>query len=188
MKFKIIPILLSIIFLTINFASAQTGIGHHWGEKSYLGASFGTYSLGEDREGYFANAIGFYYSRLEHSHPRVTFRHYSDFGLIGTMSFFGEPEEDVSGTVQLSKGFWLDEAVLVKLGAGPAFSEANGWGGSSIALISLTFTQFTQSDMPINTAAFFLKADRYSGDIFGPKWRLSTGISLGVGTLNLIHQ
>lgn len=193
MKFKILSISLAISFLTISFASAQSGATHHWGEKSYFGGSFGTYSFGEDREGYFANAIGFYYSRLEHSHPRVEFNHYSDFGIIGTMSFFGDPEKDLSGTIQLSKGIWLDDAVLIKLGAGPAFSESNRWGVSSIALISLTFTQwakptFTESNMSINTAVVFLKGDRYSGDIFGPKWRVSTGISLGVGTLNLVHQ
>ena len=88
MRFKILVILFSLIFLTGNFAFAQTRIGHLWTEMSYLGGAAGTYSLGEDREGYFANAIGFYYSQLEHLHPKVTFRHLSDFGIIGTMSFF----------------------------------------------------------------------------------------------------
>ena len=182
MKLKILTIVLTITCVACDFGYAQT---HRWTDVSYLGASIGTYSVGEDKEGYFVNAIGFYHSTLEHTNPQGGLNHFSNIGFLGTMSFFGDPEKDLSGTFQLSKGFWLNEHVLIQLAAGPEWSESNDWGWSSIAILNGNFTEWIEplvgKEETINTGAVFIKADRYPGDIFGSKWRFSLGLSLGVG-------
>ena len=188
MKLKILAIVLTVTCFACNFGYAQLRDVHRWTDIAYFGASAGTYSLGEDKEGYFANAIGFYHSSLEHINPHGGLNHFSDIGFIGAMSFFGDPEKDLSGTIQLSKGFWLNEYVLVQLAAGPAWSESNDWGWSSIAILNGTFTEWVKlvvgTEEAINTGAVFIKADRYAGDIFGSKWRFSLGVSLGIGYKN----
>ena len=188
MKLKILVLILTVTCFACNFAYAQlTSVetDHIWTDTTYFGASAGTYSLGEDQEGYFANAIGFYHSSLEHVNPQGGLNHFSDIGFLGTVSFFGEPEKDLSGTIQLSKGFWLNEYVLFQLAVGPAWSESNSWGWSSIAILTGTFTEWVKlmvsREETINTGAVFIKTDRYAGDIFGAKWRFSLGVSLGIG-------
>jgi hypothetical protein len=184
-KLKILTIVLTITCVACDFGYAQLGRSHRWTDVSYFGASIGTYSVGEDKEGYFVNAIGFYHSTLEHINPQGGLNYFSNIGFLGTVSFFGDPEKDLSGTFQLSKGFWLNEYVLIQLAAGPTWSESNDWGWSSIAILNGNFTEWIEllvgKEETINTSAVFIKADRYPGDIFGSKWRFSLGLSLGVG-------
>lgn len=184
MKLKILAIVLTITCFACNFGYAQVKETHIWTDITYFGASAGTYSLGEDKEGYFANGIGFYHSTLEHVNPTGGLNHFSNIGFLGAVSFFGDPEEDISATFQLSKGFWLDEYALVQFAVGPAWSNSNGWGWSSIAILNGTFIEWAEqligSSEAINTAAIFITGDRYAGDIFGSKWRFSLGFSLGV--------
>ena len=185
MKLRVLFIVVSIVCFTCNLGYAQLKDVHKWTDVAYFGASVGTYSIGEDKEGYFANAIGFYHSSLEHINPLGGLNDFSDMGFLGTVSFLGDPEKDLSGTFQLSKGFWLNEFVLIQLAAGPAWSESNDWGWSSIAILNGNFTEWVEvligRKEAINTGAVFIKADRYAGDIFGGKWRFSLGVSLGVG-------
>ena len=189
MKLKIFAIVLTVTCFICNFGYAQLETAHRWTDLDYFGVSVGTYSIGEDKEGYFANAIGFYHSSLEHINPHGGLNHFSNIGFLGTVSFFGDPETDLSGTLQLSKGFWLGEYALVQLAAGPAWSESDDWGWSSIAILTVNFTEWVEvligREEAINTGAIFIKADRYDGDIFGSKWRFSLGVSLGVGYYRL---
>ena len=184
-KFKIIAFLLTTVFLISNFAYAQFDAGHEWKEFGYFGAHAGTYTLSNEN-GYFVGVMGFYHNQLVHNHPRIWGRYVSDWGIIGSGSYFRDPETDLSLTAQYSKGLWLDRTALLQFALGPSWSESYGWGASSMVLISYAFSF---SDDSINTGAVFLQNEGYySDDISGIQWRFSLGLSLGVGSLNEVSQ
>ena len=185
-KFKIIAFLLTTAFFTFNFAYAQFEAGHEWKEFGYFGGHAGTYSLRDDENGFFGGVIGFYHNQLVHNHPRIWGRYVSDWGIIGSGNYFRDPETDLSLTAQYSRGFWLDRTALLQFALGPLWSESNGWGVSSMVLLSYAFSL---SDDSINTGAIFLQSDRYFSDDFADnQWRFSLGLSLGVGGLNEVSQ
>ena len=189
-KFRIIAILLIIVFFNSDLVYAQIGsgfgAGHQWKEFGYFGGHGGTYTLRDDENGFFGGVIGFYHNQLQHSHPDIWGSYVSDWGIIGSGTYFRDPETDLSLTVQYSRGLWLDRTALLQFALGPLWSESNDWGASSMVLLSYAFSL---SDDSINTGAVFLQSDGYRSDeVSGFHWRFSLGISLGIGALNEVRQ
>ena len=189
-KFKIIFVLLPLVFFTSHFVYAQFGsgfgAGHEWKEFGYFGGHAGSYTLGDNENGYFGGVMGFYHNQLVHSHSDIWGRYVSDWGIIGSGNYFRDPETDLSLTVQYSRGLWLDRTALLQFAAGPLWSESNSWGVSSMVLLSYAFSL---SDDSINAGAVFIQSDGYSSDeLSGIQWRFSLGLSIGIGALNEINQ
>ena len=182
-KFKTITILLVMVFFVCNFADAQLGSGHEWKEFGYFGGYAGTYSIGDNNDGYFGGVMGFYHNQLKHSHPNVWGTYVSDWGFIGSGSYYRDPETDLSLAAQYSRGFWLDRTALLQFALGLSWSESYDWGVSSMVLLSYAFSL---SDNSINAGALFLQSEGYDSN--GIQWRFSLGLSIGVGALNEVIQ
>ena len=182
MKLKIILILLIMNAVTYNLAYSQ---GKDFG---YTGFYAGTYDLSPERigaDGYLGGAIGFYFSevQLENTYSKIVRQLGSNLGVIGSLAYFADPEADFSFTVQLSKGIWLGEKTLLQGAVGPSLSNANSIGVSMTALVS-SFVGSMENNL--NSGTVFIQGDRYKNDeIGGVKWRLTFGISLGVGSMNI---
>ena len=186
MKFKGIAVLLTVVLFVCNFAHAQFEMGHEWKEFGYFGGYAGTYSHRDNENGFFGGVMGFYHNQLAHRHPNVWGTYVSDWGIIGLGSYYRDPKTDLSLTVQLSKGFWLDRTALLQFAAGPLWSDSSDWGVSSMILLSYAFSL---SDDSINAGAAFLQSDGYQNDeLPGIQWRFSLGLSLGIGALNEVSQ
>ena len=185
MKFKTIAVLITIALFDCNFVHAQFGAGHEWKEFGYFGGYAGTYSLRDDENGFFGGVMGFYHNQLAHRHPDVWGTYVSDWGFIGSGSYYRDPQTDLSLTAQFSKGFWLDKTALLQFALGPSWSESNGWGVSSMALLSYVFSL---SEDAINAGAVFLQSEGFDDELSGIQWRFSLGLSLGVGGINEVSQ
>lgn len=184
-KFKRIAVLFTLLSLTCNLAAAPSESGHEWKEFRYFGASAGAHGRGDDENTYFLGGVfGLYHNQLSHTHPDVWGIHLSDWGVIGSASYFSGPTTDFSLTALYARGLWLDRRRLLLFALGPSWSEFNGWGVSSMAVLSYVF-RF--SDNSINSGAVFIQSEGYPGAELSPiQWRFSLSFSLGMGVLNQV--
>lgn len=182
MRFKIPALLLIFTCFICNSTDAQ--LEHLWKEIGYVGAHAALYNVDEQNDGYSVGIMGFYHNQLVHQHPRTWGSHISDWGILGSANYFGEPDSDLSLTLQISKGWWLDKTALLQLFVGPSWTEKNSWGASSTLLLSYLYSL---SKDAINGGALFLQNEVYEDNMSGVKWRFSIGVSMGIGSINEIQ-